>query len=104
MKLGQLSLLLGCSGRDLNPQAFRHTPLKRTCLPVPPPERSREVACRAGAFGEGGLASCEGDWSMVNGEESLASAFASDAANPPAAVACAILSAFGALQFFEISS
>ncbi len=28
-----------CSGRDLNPQAFRHTPLKRTCLPVPPPER-----------------------------------------------------------------
>jgi hypothetical protein len=50
------------------------------------------------------LASCEGDWSMVNGEESLASAFASDAANPPAAVACAILSAFGALQFFEISS
>ena len=30
---------LWCSGRDLNPQAFRHTPLKRTCLPVPPPER-----------------------------------------------------------------
>ena len=30
---------------------------------------------------------------MVNGEESLASAFASDAANPVAAVACAILSA-----------
>ena len=28
-----------CSGRDSNPQAFRHTPLKRTCLPVPPPER-----------------------------------------------------------------
>ena len=22
-----------CSGRDLNPHAFRHTPLKRTCLP-----------------------------------------------------------------------
>ena len=25
--------LQGCSGRDLNPHAFRHTPLKRTCLP-----------------------------------------------------------------------
>ena len=26
------------SGGDLNPYAFRHTPLKRTCLPIPPPE------------------------------------------------------------------
>ncbi len=27
-----------CSGRDLNPHALRHTPLKRTCLPISPPE------------------------------------------------------------------
>src|SRR6266446_474271 len=36
-----------CSGRDLNPHGFRHTPLKRTCLPIPPPEH----------FGRGGLLS-----------------------------------------------
>ena len=28
-----------CSERDSNPHDFRHTPLKRTCLPIPPPER-----------------------------------------------------------------
>ena len=28
-----------CSGRDSNPYTFRHTPLKRTCLPIPPPEQ-----------------------------------------------------------------
>ena len=39
MKLAKIDILPWCSGRDLNPQAFRHTPLKRTCLPVPPPER-----------------------------------------------------------------
>jgi hypothetical protein len=38
-----------CSGRDLNPQAFRHTPLKRTCLPIPPPER-----CEKGKFPQTG--------------------------------------------------
>jgi CheY-like chemotaxis protein len=27
-----------CSGRDLNPHTLRHTPLKRACLPIPPPE------------------------------------------------------------------
>lgn len=27
-----------CSGGDSNPYTFRHTPLKRTCLPIPPPE------------------------------------------------------------------
>ena len=27
-----------CSGRDSNPYALRHTPLKRVCLPIPPPE------------------------------------------------------------------
>ena len=32
-----------CSGRESNPHAFRHTPLKRVCLPVPPPERSRAL-------------------------------------------------------------
>ena len=26
-----------CAGRDSNPHALRHTPLKRTRLPVPPP-------------------------------------------------------------------
>src|ERR1700682_6751806 len=39
-----------CSGRDLNPHAFRHTPLKRTCLPFhhPSPECSmqREMSRR----------------------------------------------------------
>ena len=28
-----------CSGRDSNPYALRHTPLKRVCLPIPPPEQ-----------------------------------------------------------------
>ena len=38
------SRLIGekCSGRDLNPHGLRHTPLKRTCLPIPPPERFRK--------------------------------------------------------------
>ena len=31
-----------CSGRDLNPHALRHTPLKRTCLPISPPEQIEE--------------------------------------------------------------
>lgn len=35
----QLSLKW-CSGRDSNPYAFRHTPLKRVCLPIPPPEQN----------------------------------------------------------------
>src|SRR6266487_2184667 len=30
-----------CSGRDLNPHAFRHTPLKRTCLPFHHPSLRR---------------------------------------------------------------
>ena len=30
-----------CSGRESNPHALRHTPLKRVCLPVPPPEHSK---------------------------------------------------------------
>jgi hypothetical protein len=29
-----------CSGGDLNPHAFRHTPLKRTCLPFHHPSAS----------------------------------------------------------------
>ena len=33
MKSPKIAILLWCSGRDLNPHAFRHTPLKRTCLP-----------------------------------------------------------------------
>ena len=33
------SLKSSCSGRDLNPHAFRHTPLKRTCLPFHHPSR-----------------------------------------------------------------
>ena len=48
-----------CSGRDLNPHAFRHTPLKRTCLPFHHPSgfwkledgkweiESRKRFCRA---------------------------------------------------------
>jgi hypothetical protein len=35
------ALLKMCSGRDLNPQAFRHTPLKRTCLPFHHPSVER---------------------------------------------------------------
>src|SRR5207248_11370595 len=32
-----------CSARDLNPHAFRHTPLKRTCLPFHhPSERFKD--------------------------------------------------------------
>src|SRR4051812_18392070 len=30
-----------CSGGDLNPHAFRHTPLKRTCLPFHHPSRRK---------------------------------------------------------------
>src|SRR5438093_13633185 len=34
---------VNCSGRDLNPHAFRHTPLKRTCLPFHhPSERLKD--------------------------------------------------------------
>ncbi len=29
-----------CSRWDLNPHTLRHTRLRRTCLPIPPPERS----------------------------------------------------------------
>ncbi len=32
-----------CSGRDSNPYTFRHTPLKRACLPIPPPEQLRKA-------------------------------------------------------------
>jgi len=32
-----------CSGRDSNSHVFRHTPLKRTCLPVSPPEQGDKV-------------------------------------------------------------
>ena len=35
-----------CSGRDLNPHAFRHTPLKRTCLPFHHPSVEREQTFR----------------------------------------------------------
>src|ERR1039458_9412298 len=30
-----------CAGQDLNLHGFRHTPLKRTCLPIPPPAPKR---------------------------------------------------------------
>ncbi len=29
-----------CAGGDLNPHGLRHTPLKRMCLPVPPPAQN----------------------------------------------------------------
>ena len=32
-----------CAGQDLNLHGFRHTPLKRTCLPIPPP--APQAAC-----------------------------------------------------------
>ena len=32
-----------CWGRDSNPQAIRHTHLKRTCIPVPSPQH--EICC-----------------------------------------------------------
>lgn len=32
-----------CSGRDSNPQAFRHTSLSRARIPVPPPEREHRT-------------------------------------------------------------
>ena len=31
-----------CSGQDSNLHALRHTPLKRVCLPIPPPEQKVE--------------------------------------------------------------
>ena len=31
-----------CSGQDSNLHALRHTPLKRVCLPIPPPEHFHE--------------------------------------------------------------
>jgi hypothetical protein len=39
-----------CSGGDLNPHAFRHTPLKRTCLPFHhPSESGKEKFAAAGS-------------------------------------------------------
>ena len=35
----RIAILKWCSERDSNPHGLRHTPLKRTCLPIPPPER-----------------------------------------------------------------
>src|SRR4029077_5704061 len=35
-----------CSGGDLNPHAFRHTPLKRTCLPFHHPSVERKQTFR----------------------------------------------------------
>lgn len=32
-----------CARRDSNPQAVRHTPLKRTCIPIPPLARGRGI-------------------------------------------------------------
>src|SRR4051812_13066334 len=34
-----------CPGRDLNPDDLRHTPLKRTRIPIPPPGHEREPPC-----------------------------------------------------------
>src|SRR5438874_5524873 len=34
---------VNCSGRDLNPHAFRHTPLKRTCLPFHHPSERKWI-------------------------------------------------------------
>ena len=36
------SLKVWCSGQDSNLHALRHTPLKRVCLPIPPPEHFHE--------------------------------------------------------------
>src|SRR2546430_13599336 len=45
-----LSAKIWCSGRDLNPHAFRHTPLKRTCLPFHHPSvRIWECATKSSA-------------------------------------------------------
>ena len=35
-----------CSGGDLNPHAFRHTPLKRTCLPFHHPSVEKKETFR----------------------------------------------------------
>src|SRR5438132_13554981 len=47
-----------CSGRDLNPHAFRHTPLKRTCLPFHHPSfvRQRQTFRRRQWLASGALA------------------------------------------------
>ena len=36
-----------CAGRDLNPHTLRHTPLKRTCLPISPPARNLKIFFQA---------------------------------------------------------
>src|SRR3989344_3664310 len=40
MSLSYIGLSLLCAGGDLNPHAFRHTNLNRTCLPITPPAHS----------------------------------------------------------------
>ncbi len=59
-----------CSGRDLNPHAFRHMPLKHACLPIPPPERWDQgfgvVAGASPAAGVGaGAAGCSVEAGVV---------------------------------------
>src|SRR5215831_87736 len=59
-----------CPGRDLNSHGFPHTPLKRTCLPIPPPGHEADldylppagggVAEGAGPAGAGPAGACPG--------------------------------------------
>ena len=41
-----------CWGRDSNPQAIRHTHLKRTCIPVPSPQHEICCECNIAIFYE----------------------------------------------------
>jgi hypothetical protein len=36
-----------CEEGDLNPHALRHTPLKRTCLPIPPSPRTESQSLKS---------------------------------------------------------
>ena len=43
-----LLLLKNCPGQELNLQASRHTHLKRTCLPIPPPGHKTKIGGAGG--------------------------------------------------------
>ena len=51
-----------CSGRDSNPYALRHTPLKRVCLPIPPPEHDRSEGRRTKINPPARVQSQNGPW------------------------------------------
>src|SRR5262245_27165614 len=78
--------LAWCPGRDLNSHGFPHTPLKRTCLPIPPPghassctsceSKSRYFLFGVGVLGAAGVGAGDAGaaWPPVGGVPPLGSA------------------------------